>query len=114
MLFLTHLLSPVWLQTIARTNNAHNYSFTHFSFLGACQRLLLFTIFALSVKYEPVDIALAVHTGMLPLVARLCGSPAALSRANQAIVYDAGHSQLPAVLQVASIRLLQVLAVTAG
>ena len=37
---------------------------------GARQRLLLLTIFALSVKYQPVDVSLAVNCGMLPLLSK--------------------------------------------
>ncbi len=51
---------------------------------------------------------------MLCLLSRLCGTPTALALTNTAVVYNSGHSQLDTVLQVASMRLLQILAITAG
>ncbi|XP_070543560.1 probable E3 ubiquitin-protein ligase HERC1 isoform X2 [Ptychodera flava] len=79
---------------------------------GARQRLLLTTVFALSVKYQPVDISLAVSTGMLPLLSRLCGHQAVLKPLVPWV--SRGMSQLNTILQVASMRLLQILAVTTG
>ena len=84
-------------------------------FLSASkQRLQLLTIFALSVKYKPEDITLAVSCNMLPVLSHLCGSPTSLVLTNSAVVYNTGQSQLDMVLQVASMRLLQILAITAG
>ncbi len=81
---------------------------------GTRQRLLLLTIFALSVKYQPLDVSLAVNCGMLPLLSNLCGTPVALSQATHAVVGNCGQSQITTVLQVASMRLLQILSITAG
>ena len=72
------------------------------------------TIFALSVKYQSVDVSLAVSCGMLPLLLRLCVSPSALCRAMSTVLYCSGQSELTGMLEVASLRLLQILAVTAG
>ena len=83
-------------------------------FAASKQRLQLLTIFALSVKYKPEDIILAVSCNMLPVLSHLCGSPASLVLTNSAVVYNTGQSQLDLVLQVASMRLLQILAITAG
>ncbi|XP_066271875.1 probable E3 ubiquitin-protein ligase HERC1 [Branchiostoma lanceolatum] len=79
---------------------------------SAQERLLLSTIFALSVKYQPVDVSLAVCSGLLPLLSKLCGTSPALSHPHQLIL--GGTSQLSLVLQVASLRLLHILAVTTG
>ncbi|XP_077988697.1 putative E3 ubiquitin-protein ligase HERC1 [Glandiceps talaboti] len=79
---------------------------------GAKQRLLLTTVFALSVKYQPVDISLAVSSGMLPLLSRLCGHQAAIRPLLPWM--SRGSSQVNTILQVASMRLLQILAVTTG
>ncbi|XP_077870271.1 putative E3 ubiquitin-protein ligase HERC1 [Saccoglossus kowalevskii] len=79
---------------------------------GARQRLLLTTIFALSVKYQPVDISLAVSTGMLTLLSQLCGHQATFKPLVPWL--SRSVSQLNTILQVASMRLLQILAVTTG
>ena len=71
-------------------------------------------MFALSVKYQSVDVSLAVSCGMLRLLSRLCGSPIALTQASQAIMYCSGKSHIGTMLRVASLRLLQILAITTG
>ena len=81
---------------------------------GARQRLLLYTVFALSEKYGPMDVALAISRDLLPLLSKLCGSPATLSKVTSTVVYNSGQSQISTVLQVASMRLLQILAISAG
>ena len=80
---------------------------------GAWHRLLLVTIFALSVKYQPPDVLLAVSSGILPLLARLCGegSQAVLARPIQPLL-SGNVPSMHCVLQVASMRLLQILAIT--
>ncbi len=88
--------------------------FVTISLLGAQQKLMLLTLFALSVKYQAVDLSLAVSSGLLPLLSQLCGSASALAQAAQAVVYHSGHCDLAILLKVASLRLLQILAMTAG
>ncbi|XP_033633807.1 probable E3 ubiquitin-protein ligase HERC1 isoform X2 [Asterias rubens] len=80
---------------------------------GAWYRLLLVTIFALSVKYQPADVLLAISSGILPLLARLCGegSQAVLAKPMQPLMSGSIPS-MHSVLQVASMRLLQILAIT--
>ncbi|XP_013415684.1 probable E3 ubiquitin-protein ligase HERC1 isoform X1 [Lingula anatina] len=80
---------------------------------GAQQRLTLVTIFALSVKYQPIDISLAVSTGLPQMLVKFCNSLLSFVRPLQPILYS-GQSQLDIVLEVASIRLLQILAITGG
>ena len=81
----------------------------------ATQRELLLTLFALSVKYEPCDVTHAVSCGMLPLLARLCGSATTVAQMCQAPLYClSSRDQQSNLVQVASVRLLQILAVTVG
>lgn len=79
---------------------------------GNIERLLLLTVFALSVRYEPNDVSLAVNSGLLPLLAKFCGP--LLGQASHTLVYHTGQSQLEAVLEVASMRLVQIIAATTG
>uniref|UniRef100_T1JES7 HECT-type E3 ubiquitin transferase n=1 Tax=Strigamia maritima TaxID=126957 RepID=T1JES7_STRMM len=86
---------------------------------GTKQRLLLLTVFALSMKYQPSDVSLAVSCGMLPLLSRLCGSSLwigqlILHSSSSTMTAITTSSHLNTVLQVSSMRLLQILAVTSG
>ncbi|KAI8478441.1 putative E3 ubiquitin-protein ligase herc1, partial [Branchiostoma belcheri] len=103
-----HKIYKYLVMTLSRSESQES---TH-SNKGAQDRLLLSTIFALSVKYQPVDVSLAVSSGLLPLLSKLCGTSPALSHPHQLIL--GGTSQLSLVLQVASLRLLHILAVTTG
>ncbi|XP_041374032.1 probable E3 ubiquitin-protein ligase HERC1 isoform X2 [Gigantopelta aegis] len=78
------------------------------------KHLLLSCVFALSVKYQPADVSLAVSCGLLPALFDL---------SEDATMYP--YTMLPAreclsardtetILQVSSYRLLQVIAVTVG
>ncbi|XP_029961368.1 LOW QUALITY PROTEIN: probable E3 ubiquitin-protein ligase HERC1 [Salarias fasciatus] len=80
--------------------------------IEAQQRLLLVTVFALSVRYQPVDVSLAVSSGLLSVLSQLCGSEAALGRPLQLL--RSGAAPLSAALKVASTRLLQILAISTG
>lgn len=85
------------------------------SFAETTNRELLLTLFALSVKYEPCDVTHAVSCGMLPLLAKLCGSPTAVAQMCQAPLYClTSKGQQSSLVHVASVRLLQVLSVTVG
>ncbi|XP_043933675.1 probable E3 ubiquitin-protein ligase HERC1 isoform X2 [Protopterus annectens] len=79
----------------------------------AQQRLLLVTVFALSVRYQPVDVSLAVSSGLLNVLAQLCGTEAMLSQPLQ-LLQNPDVSQLSTALKVASTRLLQILSITTG
>ncbi|XP_063955724.1 probable E3 ubiquitin-protein ligase HERC1 isoform X1 [Lytechinus pictus] len=85
---------------------------------SAQHRLTLATVFALSVKYHPADICLAISSGILPLLADLCGGKSALARPIHpsliGLQLPGGTPPTLRILQVASMRLLQVLAITAG
>ncbi|XP_030832727.1 probable E3 ubiquitin-protein ligase HERC1 isoform X3 [Strongylocentrotus purpuratus] len=85
---------------------------------SAQHRLTLATVFALSVKYHPPDICLAISSGILPLLADLCGGKSALARPLHpsllGLQLPGGTPPTLRILQVASMRLLQVLAITAG
>lgn len=87
--------------------------FLSFFFLEAQQRLLLVTVFALSVHYQPVDVSLAISTGLLNVLSQLCGTDTMLGQPLQ-LLPKTGVSQLSTALKVASTRLLQILAITTG
>ncbi|CAH1255597.1 HERC1 [Branchiostoma lanceolatum] len=103
-----HKIYKYLVMTLSRSDSQEST----YSNKGAQEKLLLSTIFALSVKYQPVDVSLAVCSGLLPLLSKLCGTSPALSHPHQLIL--GGTSQLSLVLQVASLRLLHILAVTTG
>lgn len=79
----------------------------------AQQRLLLVTVFALSVRYQPVDVSLAISSGLLNVLSQLCGTETMLGQPLQ-LLHKPGVSQLSTALKVASTRLLQILAISTG
>uniref|UniRef100_A0A8D2LRJ6 HECT-type E3 ubiquitin transferase n=1 Tax=Varanus komodoensis TaxID=61221 RepID=A0A8D2LRJ6_VARKO len=81
--------------------------------IEAQQRLLLVTVFALSVHYQPVDVSLAISTGLLNVLSQLCGTDTMLGQPLQ-LLPKSGISLLSTALKVASTRLLQILAITTG
>ncbi|KAL1007751.1 hypothetical protein UPYG_G00091160 [Umbra pygmaea] len=81
--------------------------------IEAQQRLLLVTVFALSVRYQPVDVSLAISSGLLDVLSQLCGTETMLGQPLQ-LLQKAGVSQLSTALKVASTRLLQILAISTG
>ncbi|XP_016128716.1 probable E3 ubiquitin-protein ligase HERC1 [Sinocyclocheilus grahami] len=81
--------------------------------IEAQQRLLLVTVFALSVRYQPVDVSLAISSGLLDVLSQLCGTETLLGQTLQLLHKPAG-SQLNTALKVASTRLLQILAISTG
>ncbi|KAG2470375.1 HERC1 ligase, partial [Polypterus senegalus] len=81
--------------------------------IEAQQRLLLVTVFALSVRYQPVDVSLAISSGLLNVLSQLCGTDTMLGQPIQ-LLQKPGISQLGTALKVASTRLLQILAITTG
>lgn len=83
------------------------------SILEAQQRLLLVTVFALSVRYQPVDVSLAISSGLLNVLSQLCGTETMLGQPLQ-LLQKPGVSQLSTALKVASTRLLQILAISTG
>ncbi|XP_056135403.1 probable E3 ubiquitin-protein ligase HERC1 isoform X2 [Lampris incognitus] len=81
--------------------------------IEAQQRLLLVTVFALSVRYQPVDVSLAISSGLLNVLSQLCGTDTMLGQPLQ-LLPKPGLSQLSTALEVASTRLLQILAISTG
>nr|XP_057932869.1 probable E3 ubiquitin-protein ligase HERC1 isoform X7 [Doryrhamphus excisus] len=81
--------------------------------IEAQQRLLLVTVFALSVRYQPVDVSLAISSGLLGVLSQLCGTETMLGQPLQ-LLHKPGVSQLSTALKVASTRLLQILAISTG
>lgn len=87
--------------------------FHSFTIKEAQQRLLLVTVFALSVRYQPVDVSLAISSGLLNVLSQLCGTETMLGQPLQ-LLQKPGVSQLSTALKVASTRLLQILAISTG
>ncbi|XP_045564463.1 probable E3 ubiquitin-protein ligase HERC1 isoform X7 [Salmo salar] len=81
--------------------------------IEAQQRLLLVTVFALSVRYQSVDVSLAISSGLLNVLSQLCGTETLLGQPLQ-LLQKPGVSQLSTALKVASTRLLQILAISTG
>lgn len=71
------------------------------------------TVFALSVRYQPVDVSLAISSGLLNVLSQLCGTETMLGQPLQ-LLQKPGVSQLSTALKVASTRLLQILAISTG
>lgn len=72
------------------------------------------TVFALSMSYLPSDISLVVSHGLLELLFKLCRKPKTLSFWQQLVLTGSDLTQLTVILEVASLRLLQVLTMTTG
>lgn len=82
---------------------------------GARERQQLLTIFALSNKYQPSDVALAVSSQLHSTVFQMShGSLLTMQPCPYQKTQLENTSQLPAILQVACFRLLQLIAVTTG
>ncbi|XP_076880016.1 putative E3 ubiquitin-protein ligase HERC1 isoform X2 [Brachyhypopomus gauderio] len=81
--------------------------------IEAQQRLLLVTVFALSVRYQPADVSLAVSSGLLDVLSQLCGRETLVGQTLQ-LLHKPASSQLSTALKVASTRLLQILAISTG
>lgn len=80
----------------------------------AAKKFLLLTIFATSVKFDVVDVSLAVSCGLLPVLSHLCASPLALCQSSCSVIFNNGTSHLDTLLTVASARALHILAVSVG
>ena len=74
----------------------------------AVQHRQLLTVFALSMRYQAADVSLAVSCGVLPRLMRLCDT-VVLSRQ---LTGRARLSDIGSILATASMRLLQILAIT--
>ncbi|KAL3866609.1 hypothetical protein ACJMK2_043893 [Sinanodonta woodiana] len=77
-------------------------------------RLLLTTIFALSMRYEPVDISLAVACGLLPILFKIIGEPTVCPQMLQLVKGSLSKQHLRTVLSVSSHRLIQIITVSIG
>lgn len=71
----------------------------------------LLTVFVLSSKFEPPDLALAVSNGLLPMLAEMCANSLHLLSTSPTLMVPI---QGTPILALASLRLLQVLAISAG
>ena len=88
--------------------------FLFFSVSECNQRLLLYTLFGMSLKYQSVDISLAVSCGLVPLLHQLCGQPESLLEVMTMVVYSRGVSSISTLLKVAGYRLWQIIAISTG
>ena len=89
-------------------------SYFLFFFAVARKRLFLFTIFGMSLKYQSVDLSLAVSCGLLPLLHDLCGSPRQLCKVMCTVVYNQSKSDVDGLLQLACFRLWQIITLSLG
>ena len=76
------------------------------------KRMSLVMELNMDISHMKGEIPAELHTCLIFF--RLCGTPTALSQATHAVVYNSGQSQLGTMLEVASMRLLQILAITTG
>ena len=60
-------------------------------------------MFALSVRYQPVDVSLAISSGLLNVLSQLCGTETMLGQPLH-LLQKPGVSQLSTALKVASTR----------
>ena len=82
---------------------------------GARNRQQLLTIFALTNKYQASDVALAVSSKLHFTAFQMCqGSLLTIQPSSYQKTQLGNTFQLPVILQVASFRLLQLIAVTTG
>ena len=90
-------------------------NFFFLKWAGARDRQQLLTIFALSNKYQPSDVTLAVTSQLHSAMFEMCqGSLLTIQPCPYRTTPVSNSSQLPIILQVACFRLLQIIAVTTG
>ncbi|XP_072108525.1 probable E3 ubiquitin-protein ligase HERC1 isoform X1 [Mobula birostris] len=80
---------------------------------GTQQHLLLATIFALNIRYQPTDVTVLINSGLLNALSKLTNSCLLINQ-RWLMVSVSGHSQLNMALKLAGARLLQILAITAS
>ncbi|XP_060677257.1 probable E3 ubiquitin-protein ligase HERC1 isoform X2 [Hemiscyllium ocellatum] len=82
-------------------------------FSGAQQHLLLATIFALNIRYQPADLSVVINSGLLEALSKLTNS-CLLVNQRWLMASVSGHPHLNIALKLAGARLLQILAITAS
>ncbi|XP_041057144.1 probable E3 ubiquitin-protein ligase HERC1 isoform X1 [Carcharodon carcharias] len=82
-------------------------------FSGAQQHLLLATMFALNIRYQPADLSVVINSGLLEALSKLTNS-CLLVNQRWLMASVSGHSHLNVALKLAGARLLQILAITAS
>lgn len=87
---------------------------TAFLIAESRKRLFLFTIFGMSLKYQAVDLSLAVSCGLLPLLQQMCGSPLQLSKVMSMVVYSKADQDSDTFLHLACFRLWQIIVISLG
>ncbi|XP_062615942.1 probable E3 ubiquitin-protein ligase HERC1, partial [Saccostrea cucullata] len=81
---------------------------------GESKKLLLWTIFSLTMKYGPSDLSLAVSCGLLPLLFKLTLGNARLTYLMPVPKRNLTACQFDMILQCSSINLLNVITLTSG
>ncbi|XP_069137757.1 probable E3 ubiquitin-protein ligase HERC1 isoform X1 [Argopecten irradians] len=81
---------------------------------GVRLKLLLWTIYSLSMKYRPADISLAVSCGLLPRLLSLTHSHTSTSSIIPISGQGLQHSQLKVVVKMSSSHLLRLITLTSG
>ncbi|XP_021370838.1 probable E3 ubiquitin-protein ligase HERC1 isoform X1 [Mizuhopecten yessoensis] len=81
---------------------------------GVRLKLLLWTIYSLSMKYKPADISLAVSCGLLPRLLSLSNGETSTSYIIPVSGQDIQYSQLKVVVKMASSHLLRLITLTSG
>ena len=90
-----------------------SYIFVPF-FSDLKKKLLLWTVYSLSMKYCPSDISLAVSCGLLPLLFSLSGGTTHMSYIMPSADWKLQDDQLSLVLQMSSGNLMRLITLTAG
>jgi E3 ubiquitin-protein ligase HERC1 len=83
-------------------------------FEGESKKLLLWTIFSLTMKYGPSDISLAVSCGLLPLLFKLTLGNSKLTYLIPVPKRNLTSSQFDMILQCSSSNLLNLITLTSG
>ncbi|XP_031715964.1 probable E3 ubiquitin-protein ligase HERC1 isoform X3 [Anarrhichthys ocellatus] len=81
---------------------------------GSCQHLLLATMFALNVCYQPVDLVLVIKCGILEILCMLTNNSCALMNQGWFAASKSGSLLLSGAVRLACARLLQILTVAAS
>ncbi|XP_048738015.2 probable E3 ubiquitin-protein ligase HERC1 isoform X3 [Ostrea edulis] len=82
--------------------------------IGESKKLLLWTIFSLTMKYGPSDISLAVSCGLLPLLFKLTLGNSKLTYLIPVPKRNLTASQFDMILQCSSSNLLNLITLTSG
>ncbi|ESP05641.1 hypothetical protein LOTGIDRAFT_181433 [Lottia gigantea] len=103
-----HQIYELLVKSLCDIYNSHQFG------MDTKKHLLLCTVLALSMRYKPVDVSLAVSCGLIPLLYSLSEGSNNLPNTLSPMQGCLSASHLSAILQVSSLRLLQIISVTTG